>query len=250
MSSPIHLLHFNIRNHEQLEQTRTDLSTYAATQRAQLQSHNLTQHSALLEKLASTRHHLLGTKAIPGVFSRRLPYEVETNDESEEEKPPNERHLHLPTHLGPLIKVPESKLRNNAALRKWIRRTVGKNPKGIVVKPPWRDEGGVEEGKIVQGPFLVSLILAVGFTLIGNKPRVGFKTLKSSITTAYCSQPKEDLRKKKARPFRPTLRVQTDYQSVITAWREERLQEAGMRGKDPRDSCLHGLTGKYIPPGT
>ncbi|KAJ3039862.1 spermatogenesis-associated protein 17 [Rhizophlyctis rosea] len=182
---------------EKLEQTRADLSTYAETQRTQLQTHNLQQYISHLEKLAGTRHHLLGTKAIPGVFSGRVPDVLSTPPDlatSAESSDPHNR-LHPSRNLGPLTKVPESKLRDNAALREWVRNTVGKNAKGIVVKPPRRDEGVVEDGKIVQGPFL----------------------------------PKGDLNKKKGRPFRPTLRVQTDYLSVINAWREERLQEAGMR---------------------
>jgi hypothetical protein len=38
--------------------------------------------------------------------------------------------------LAPLIRVPESKLRDNRELREWISKTVGKNPRGIKVKPP------------------------------------------------------------------------------------------------------------------
>ncbi|KAJ3045501.1 spermatogenesis-associated protein 17 [Rhizophlyctis rosea] len=199
---------------EVLADTRAQLSQHATAQQAEIHSHNFAQYCARLEKLAGTRHHLLGTKAIPGVFSGRVPdlgnsarldSGWEEQDENEgripdgkdgsgvllEEPPP----LPRPTHLGPLIKVPESKLRDNAALKDWIRQTVGKNPKHIIVKPPPRDEEEVEEGKLVQGPFL----------------------------------PLGDLNKKKHKQLRPSLRVQTDYLSVLNAWREERLREMSMR---------------------
>ncbi|KAI8607015.1 hypothetical protein BC830DRAFT_1175786, partial [Chytriomyces sp. MP71] len=53
-----------------MKQTRLELEVHEQAQRAALASHQRTFESKLLAKLAGQRHHLMGTRAIPGVMAQ------------------------------------------------------------------------------------------------------------------------------------------------------------------------------------
>eukprot|EP00842_Homolaphlyctis_polyrhiza_P005659 jgi/Hompol1/6094/HPOL_000354-RA len=98
-----------------------------------------------LSKAASMRHHLLGTKAVPGVYAR-----VQT---AKAVRQPDVIDEH--GHVDPFAKIPESKLRHNPGIDAWIRDNIGKNPKNIRIHPPETPElEPDEQAKLVQGPFL------------------------------------------------------------------------------------------------
>ncbi|KAJ3267687.1 spermatogenesis-associated protein 17 [Borealophlyctis nickersoniae] len=174
-----------------IEETRTNLAAHTAHLRTLHTNHLLTTLHTLLDNLASSRHHLLGTSHIPGTnpSTIHVPTELLKLDLAESF---NLRRK----DLAPLVKVPENLLRESSGVKEWVRKTVGKNPRGIRVKPPREEAVGDEEReKVVQGPFL----------------------------------PKHDLDKKKRKPLRPSLRVQTDYWDPVNANRQEKAREVAMR---------------------
>ncbi|KAJ1341649.1 hypothetical protein BSLG_003761 [Batrachochytrium salamandrivorans] len=98
-----------------------------------------------LLQIASTRHHLLGTKAIPGVFCR-----VKT---ATAVRQPDLIEGHSSMDSSAII--PESRLRQNPGLEQWINEHVSKNPRNIRIRPLSTPEPiGPEGQKLAQGPFL------------------------------------------------------------------------------------------------
>ncbi|KAJ3123921.1 hypothetical protein HK098_001566 [Nowakowskiella sp. JEL0407] len=152
------------------------------------------QQQKKIERLAGMKHHLLGTKAIPGIYSRDMDPTESTVmlDESEEltEKI-------TPPKLGPLIKIPESKLKNNSNLNSWVERNLkGENWRPHYVKPIEADIPPEKMVKIVQGPF---------------KPLYKLENLRD-------------------RPFYPSLRVQTDYYDTREHAKKEKHKKVSLQG--------------------
>ncbi|KAJ3119051.1 hypothetical protein HDU96_003226 [Phlyctochytrium bullatum] len=145
--------------------------------RQQLQSHYETQRNEEIrtraktllewvEKYAGKNHHLMGTKAIPGIFSR-TPFNAAELDQIVRDITEG-RNTNTPTRpppariLAPIAsRIPEAKLKESQELKQYIRSNVGKNPKGIRVKPrppPFPLDDPVMKEKTAQGPFLVWLV--------------------------------------------------------------------------------------------
>lgn len=138
-----------------MEQRRAD-SAYQASIQAQK-----------LDRLAGSRHHLIGTKAIPGVYSTDKRSSTSDDDQpnSEASPSPTEKliHEHLnsplsPHKILPPIHIPPDRLRDNPTLKEWIKTHVGvRNYKGRPIRPPAESESesAEEREKKAQGPFLV-----------------------------------------------------------------------------------------------
>ncbi|KAI8855302.1 hypothetical protein BC829DRAFT_4656 [Chytridium lagenaria] len=104
--------------------------------------------------------------------------------------------------LAPIARrIPEQKLKESGELKTWIQSHVGKNPHGIRVKPRPPDAEFLEPGrreKPAQGPFL----------------------------------PHVQLDKKRSKPLKPSLRVQTDFFDTVNYKREEKRLEIAKRVSD------------------
>ncbi|KAJ3413416.1 spermatogenesis-associated protein 17 [Chytridiales sp. JEL 0842] len=227
----------------QLELTRAQLEAFEIQQRELEAKRKEEYEREKLERLAGRRHHWVGTKAVKGVMfgveegemnvekvkvlnrkkvkgaavgvrvgsagslvegksqQQKVLKEGEVEEEgvASLEPPPT-----VTPRLLPLLRIPESNLKNSKDLKAFVEKTVGKNWKGVKVKPDPEfrqktDDGGkVVVEKKAQGPFL----------------------------------PKEVLEKKKNKPLKPSLRVQTDYYDTKNFKREERRQEKAMRESD------------------
>ncbi|KAL2913652.1 hypothetical protein HK105_206812 [Polyrhizophydium stewartii] len=191
----------------QMDEMRRTLQMREAEQRTAFAAQEILQTEEKLERVAATRHHLLGTRAVPGVFAR-----VNTAAALRQPDVIDEHG-----HFNPAKKIPESKLRSNPGLEAWVRANVGKNPRGICIKPPETPEPAPDEAsKVAQGPFLASCN--------------GWE------------RPKHMLLRRKLEPLHPSLRVQTDYFDTRMFAREERRKDIAMRvsqrpfmtGKTPR----------------
>ncbi|KAI9098115.1 hypothetical protein DFS34DRAFT_619671 [Phlyctochytrium arcticum] len=219
-----------------IDEVREQLAAHAIEQRKITSEYETSIASATLDRLASTRHHLLGTKSVPGVYSRRLrsqsaspsrkhsrkshqlaaPAHPENRKSTSTRGSPQPSHSHTHTHrnhesvtktshhppnLLPPIRIPEEKLRDNAVLRAWISQHIG--PRNYPGKPlrPTRpsDELGPEAmEKPEQGPFL----------------------------------PKGRLLRVLRKPLRPTLRVETGFGDTLEAQREDRRKRDALRVSD------------------
>ena len=123
-----------------MEILRESLAKHALDQKQTEILHKQERHLHLVSKLAGKRHHLLGTFSNPGVYS--LP--------PRDKRPPTEEAIGL-QHT--IIKIPESQIRANETLSKWIADNI-KNSKRFLKKTHRISEQDSGE-KIVQGPFLV-----------------------------------------------------------------------------------------------
>ncbi|KAI8893699.1 hypothetical protein BC833DRAFT_607514 [Globomyces pollinis-pini] len=124
--------------------------------------------SEKLDQLASTRHHLVGTLAIPGVYSNASP-EAPLNDDI---------------------------LKSSSGLQSCLD-AIGKNIKGVIIKPPTNYLNPEDVRKITQGPFL----------------------------------PKYILKRTKLKPLNPTLRVETNFYDTRDALKEESRKDVSLRRK-------------------
>ncbi|KAJ3140874.1 spermatogenesis-associated protein 17 [Physocladia obscura] len=118
-----------------------------------LQKHH-TLEIALIEKLAGQHHHLMGTKAIPGVMKNVQHPDLKNSVFQFGDITAcngKERILTLP----PLVKLPERQLRDNRAMKQWIKETVGTNYRKVKIKSTVDYDSLLREEKLVQGPFLV-----------------------------------------------------------------------------------------------
>ncbi|KAI9336188.1 hypothetical protein DFJ73DRAFT_850624 [Zopfochytrium polystomum] len=201
---------------------RVSLAEHAALQRAQDEARRERLVRESLDRLAGTRHHWLGTRAVPGVMHRVVSAQVVNNTSDPTTarnsklrrppllQPPLQKMVELEEELDPyeggthdklprIGKLPEAALRESQGLKNWVAQTVGRNPRGIRVKPKLdiNDVSKLVE-KEAQGPFL----------------------------------PKPLLEKKKAKPLRPTLRVQTDFYDTKNFVRDEKQREAARRVSD------------------
>ena len=176
-----------------MEEMRLKLGQYEVQQKQFQEELQRQKEIAKIERLAGKSHHLLGTKAVPGVMapikkSAKLNYPSKKNIphhlpavsspsqiHSIESIPEGVASLETKKHktnhsIIPFLKLPEEKLRENKELNEWIRSTVGKNPRGIKVKPPieirksskkenisdqLKHENSSQNIKLAQGPFLV-----------------------------------------------------------------------------------------------
>nr|KAJ3420665.1 hypothetical protein HK105_005402 [Polyrhizophydium stewartii] len=131
-----------------MDEMRRTLQMREAEQRTAFAAQEILQTEEKLERVAATRHHLLGTRAVPGVFAR-----VNTAAALRQPDVIDEHG-----HFNPAKKIPESKLRSNPGLEAWVRANVGKNPRGICIKPPETPEPAPDEAsKVAQGPKLEPL---------------------------------------------------------------------------------------------
>ncbi|KAJ3331674.1 spermatogenesis-associated protein 17 [Blyttiomyces sp. JEL0837] len=219
---------------DKMDQMRTSLREYEAAQQKLDRDRRQKALQEKLERMAGRRHHLVGTKAIPGVMAKvteptipevetaTVPFESLMSLDSrgnyvDGEFDGYEGKVYCPGGKGgdgigdggvggrnntamlpPLVRVPESHLRNNKALREWVKSHVGTNPRGIRVKPPREEESDGTITKAAQGPFL----------------------------------PLVRLKKRKTKPFKPTLRVETDFYDTKNYQMEERRRELAERVSD------------------
>ncbi|KAJ3015682.1 UNVERIFIED_CONTAM: spermatogenesis-associated protein 17 [Siphonaria sp. JEL0065] len=177
-----------------MEDMRLKVEAHAKQQQLESIAAQAQFEKNLLAKLAGQRHHLVGTKAIPGVMAKAkspsLSKKIEYCNDKAQVMLKEDRILRLP----PLSKLPEKQLKESDDLKNWIRDTVGTNYKNVRVKPEIVFEFE-EDKKRAQGPFL----------------------------------PLSSLEAKKSKPLRPTLRVDTDFYDTSNYWREQRLKEANTR---------------------
>ncbi|KAI9202876.1 uncharacterized protein BJ171DRAFT_426063 [Polychytrium aggregatum] len=177
----------------QMDKIREQLKIHESFQKQLVEEQREDEELARLEALAGRSHHLLSTKAIPGVWSSVPDWRWSRGNSNDAGTTKTDG-----TSLAPL-RVPESKLQYNTFLKKWYRETIGRNHRGIQVKPPSGSEDLDEcEGqKCAQGPFL----------------------------------PRGLMQKRRDRGFKPTLRVQTDYFDNRNYQLEEKRVELTQRGK-------------------
>ncbi|KAJ3107365.1 spermatogenesis-associated protein 17 [Phlyctochytrium planicorne] len=194
-----------------MEETRENLRKHEQQQRKDELERKAKKLLEWMEQFAGKNHHLLGTKSIPGILSKsptivnddliKIIEELKKKEAEGRATTPEEM-IAKKKLLGPIVgKIPENKLRHSEELQEWIKGHVGKNPYGIRVKPkpdPIELSEPEAKEKPVQGPFL----------------------------------PKINLEKKKSKPLRPSLRVQTDYFDTHNYKREERRQELARRVSD------------------
>ncbi|KAI8822519.1 uncharacterized protein EV422DRAFT_524309 [Fimicolochytrium jonesii] len=209
---------------QKIEEFRIHLDNHAAHQHQQHLDyiHDLAvQKSA---KLAATRHHLLGTKAVPGVYSgpvgHRRTVEMSVSEalaadstvregtctpkESEYRRNRRRGRSASPAKevmrrhkLLPPLYIAEEDIRSSGALKEWVDTHVGvRNYKGDPIKAVHRGKDG--EDKRVQGPFKIEW----------------------------------ELEKIVHKPLQPTLRVQTDFLDTVNAQRQERWLQQKLRIAD------------------
>lgn len=117
---------------QKMQKTRESLHEKCMELIAERRIANREQAKVRLDKIAGTKHHLIGTKAIEGVLTRIDP-------------------------ISPNYGITERNLKNNSELNKWYA-SVGKNPKGIIIKPVVNVISVDDSKKYAQGPFLVCAI--------------------------------------------------------------------------------------------
>ncbi|KAJ3247715.1 spermatogenesis-associated protein 17 [Chytriomyces hyalinus] len=202
-----------------MEQTRLSIEAHEKAQMEALVTRQRDFDQKLLRKLAGQRHHLVGTRAIPGVmrkFNEPLlthSYYIQDGEDSCKRVLDEQRIVKLP----PLSQLPEKELKESEELKNWIHSTVGKNYRGIRVKPAplAASSKPISLEKRAQGPFL----------------------------------PKTLLEKKKGKPLKPTLRVETDFYDTYNYWKNERLKESTLRITDQRittNRFIHHKSSEYL----
>ncbi|TPX37056.1 hypothetical protein SmJEL517_g00860 [Synchytrium microbalum] len=142
-------------------------------------------HLAKMEALAGRLHHLVGTRAIPGVFSTGHAKDGRSEDGFDDEDRDDDEGV-----------LSEDKIKSNKGFKDWVEKNVTAKRNVASLKPLDMDNVPVEKkSKVAQGPFL----------------------------------PLFHLEKKKFKPFRPSLRVQTNYYDTDEYLREERANEMTQR---------------------
>lgn len=246
---------------------REHLAEHVIQQEEQQRSYLASLAAEKADRLAGSRHHMLGTKAVPGVYSgkvgqRRTVAAMVVDQLSASAEPLTEpsnmttapgstsAHQHyiaspssssLPQKLPqrhktlPPLYIQEDSLRHNTALTEWLREHIGvRNYKG----PPLhedRDElvEDKEDIKRVQGPFLVR--------------RLSYKCQQRARADCFCvsiflclvfpgtfiAKPKLEWQLKKVlrKPLQPSLRVETGFTDTKDAQREERRLRDRLRGE-------------------
>lgn len=178
----------------------------SAEMRSYLQAHELAQRqqqslqkaqsiSQKVEQTAGRMHHLLSTKHIPGVFfDARLT--TESRSQLREKVPENQG---VEDGYGEtdgketftVLKLPEATLREARELKNYIERSVGHNPNKIGIRKREEKVSSEELEKKVQGPFM----------------------------------PRYQLQRVIQQPFKPTLRVGTDFYDTQRAKQTEHRHE-------------------------
>ena len=130
-----------------MDQMRQALVAKEKEQIEEFHRQNVLLTAKKLDLIAGSRHHWLGTNAVPGVFAR-----VHTAAAIEQIE-----LLDSKGKANPATQIPESKLKSNDSLRKWFKTHIGRNIKAVKIRPPVTPELKPEEKvKAAQGPFLVS----------------------------------------------------------------------------------------------
>ncbi|TPX65656.1 hypothetical protein SpCBS45565_g05042 [Spizellomyces sp. 'palustris'] len=223
---------------EKINTIREQLAAHCIAQRQADWVHRQATAAALLDRLAGNRHHLVGTQHVPGVYAdargkkARLGMAVvghasqedveggKTADSEEynmedEAQAPEQENESLTCHgrqsstfrssqarrhqLLPPLYIPEENLKDNDALRKWLREHVGlqrfkgKSPRRLV-----EEEHGESDSKQPQGPFL----------------------------------PRQKMERILRKPLQPSLRVETDFYDTSNAQKQERRRREGLKVSD------------------
>lgn len=174
---------------------RIALKTREQEQRLEWETHKKQSLEMKLDLIAGKNHHLLGTKAVPGVYAR-VRLNSATIDKLDAIEGGNGSRAEKFS-----LAIPESKLRTSTELRRWISNNIIKNPRDIQLRHTsaadrYDSLSEEEKRKGFQGPFL----------------------------------PKFQLLERKNKPLHPTLRVQTDYYDTPNHLREEKRTDAYLRG--------------------
>ncbi|KAK5666657.1 hypothetical protein QVD99_006720 [Batrachochytrium dendrobatidis] len=174
---------------QKMDDMRELLKVKEVQQKELFESQDIIRKKEKLLQIASNRHHLIGTKAVPGVYAR-----VQT---ASAVRQPD--FIDSCGHVDVSVIIPESRLRHNPGLDKWIHEHIGKNPNWIRIKPIKMPEPTVSESaKPAQGPFL----------------------------------PKYRLLERIKRPLHPSLRVETNYYDFQTFASEEKRKNMAFRISD------------------
>ncbi|KAI8917652.1 hypothetical protein DFJ77DRAFT_313631 [Powellomyces hirtus] len=217
---------------QKMESLREHLAQHLVEQEQQQQAYLASLAAQKADRLAGTRHHLLGTKDVPGIYSgevgqrRTVNVTVErehgsVNDLLDQTKQPSHqrasprssggtytamipplRKIHEKILLPPLY-IPEPSLKHSTALKEWVRDHVGvRNYKGPPLQMQWQGEEADPDvdgdSKRSQGPFLIE----------------------------------RELSRVLSKPLQPTLRVETGFLDTKQAQLEERRLREGFRVAD------------------
>lgn len=128
-----------------MEKLRESLAQHSLDQKAAEKLYKQERQLNLISKLAGKRHHLLGTLSNPGVYA--LP--------PRDQRPPTEQAINL-QHT--ILKIPESQIRSNEVIKQWISDNIKNSKKFIQKVRQETHELSDTNVKLVQGPFLVSVL--------------------------------------------------------------------------------------------
>ncbi|KAJ3176762.1 spermatogenesis-associated protein 17 [Geranomyces variabilis] len=212
---------------EKMEELREHLAEHLIQQEQEQKTYIASLAAQKADRLAGTRHHLLGTKDVPGIYSgaigqrRTVTGAVRDSQGSvenllDEDPAAATAEAAAPVHvktgtLSPLY-IPESSLRDNSALRAWVRDHVGvRNYRG----PPLSGDGDVDFRASVR--------------LLGED---GGEAARSAKRSQGPFMPERQLQRVLSRPLRPSLRVETGFLDTKLAQMEERRLREGFRVSD------------------
>ena len=141
-----------------MEETRQKLKEYEENQKIRDEQNRIAEEEARLEKLAGKRHHLLGTSALPGIFTKdhikkreRVDYicKLDVHNLSMQQRD----HL-----VFPLPSMTENRLAHSKETTEWINSSINEKKGSLRAK---EDEDDIPEElakPVVQGPFLVQFL--------------------------------------------------------------------------------------------
>ncbi|KAJ3142803.1 spermatogenesis-associated protein 17 [Geranomyces variabilis] len=211
----------------EMEELREHLADHLVHQEQEQRTYIASLAAQKADRLAGTRHHLLGTKDVPGIYSgaigqrRTVTGAVRDSHGSvenllDEDPAAATAEAAAPAHVKtgtlPPLYIPESSLRDNSALRAWIRDHVGvRNYRG----PPLSGDADVNFGTSVR--------------LLGED---GGEAARSAKRSQGPFMPERQLQRVLSRPLRPSLRVETGFLDTKLAQMEERRLRENFRVSD------------------
>ncbi|KAJ3352504.1 hypothetical protein HDU83_007923 [Entophlyctis luteolus] len=134
-----------------MDVVRATLAEYSSEQHDKDKERKEAFERQLLNKLIGQRHHLIGTKSIPGVMAKIKDSRLGSIDPiaylRENKLLQEDKTLSLP----PLTIFTEAQLRQSDDTKRWIAANIGRKASKR------RDhEKALKSSKLVQGPFLVN----------------------------------------------------------------------------------------------
>ncbi|KAJ3147553.1 spermatogenesis-associated protein 17 [Geranomyces michiganensis] len=212
---------------EKMEELREHLADHLLQQEQEQKAYIAGLAAQKADRLAGNRHHLLGTKDVPGIYSGAIGQRRTITGALRDSHGSVENLLDdhttgiaaeaaAPVHpkagtLPPLY-IPESSLRDNSALRAWVRDHVGvRNYRG----PPLSGDADVDHAPSVR--------------LLAHDSNDGARSAKRSQGPFM---PEKQLQRVLSRPLRPSLRVETGFLDTKLAQMEERRLREGFRVSD------------------